>query len=69
MWKEGHGFDEYMAYLDALDGREVHVTVHRPRPRTVANKASPMLGPSREDIERIAADVVDRKLDYRERRR
>lgn len=64
MWKPGHGLDELMAYLDALDGKEVHVTVHRPRSRP--GRAGAV---DRAEIEDIAARVYDRKRHYEARRR
>jgi len=68
---DDHGVILLSRMLDELDGRQVHVTVHGARPAAVTHTRhqGTVVGPSREDIERIAADVVDRKLDYRERRR
>jgi len=68
---DDHGVILLARMLDDLDGREVRVTVRgaRSNPVTRTRHQGTVVGPTREDIERIAADVVDRKLDYRERRR
>lgn len=68
---DDHGVILLARMLDELDGRQVRVTVHgaRANPATRTRHQGTAVGPTREDIERIAADVVDRKLDYRERRR
>ncbi len=72
MWKTGHGLDEYMAHLEALDGKEVHLNVHgrRPRPGSTSGPGPTVVaGPGRKEIEEIAAEVTQRILDYQSRRR